>query len=309
MLKKILFIFLIIISLISSSQSKDNVYILLTINGEIITNYDVNKEGDYLQILNPNLRQLKKDKIFQIARDSLVREIIKKNEIKKIFDLKKKNPHVDDYFKNLYTRLNFDNQNDFKDFLITSSDYSVEEVKEKLKIEIMWNQLIHFKYSDQVNINKEKLLKKINVLENQTMKEYLLFEIVFKKKKGQNFKSLIENINISILENGFENTANIFSISDSSKFGGKVGWVNENNLSEVISSELKNIKEGEITNLINIGNNFLILKVEKIRESEISINKEEELNKMINFETNKQLNQFSKIFFDKSKINYSINEK
>ena len=30
--------------------------------------------------------------------------------------------------------------------------------------------------------------------------------------------------------------------------------------------------------------------------------------KMIKFETNKQLNQFSKIYFDKSKINYSINE-
>ena len=29
---------------------------------------------------------------------------------------------------------------------------------------------------------------------------------------------------------------------------------------------------------------------------------------MVKFETNKQLNQFSKIYFDKSKINYTINE-
>jgi peptidyl-prolyl cis-trans isomerase SurA len=58
-----------------------------------------------------------------------------------------------------------------------------------------------------------------------------------------------------------------------------------------------------------MGNRYLILKINDVREISIPINKEDELNKMIKFETNKQLNQFSKIFFDKSKINYSINEK
>ena len=311
MIRKILYLTITIIILLTNTkvQAKNEIYVDLTINEKILTNYDIEKEINYLKILNPKLQELDRKQILQIARNSLINEIIKKDELLKFFNFEKKIAIIDKIYKEFYTNLGYPKENDFKKLLTKQKTYTNDEIKIKMKIEFFWNRLILERYNDQVKIDKEKLLKKINVLENQTAKEYLLFEIVFKKKKGQNFKSLIENINISILENGFENTANIFSISDSSKFGGKVGWVNENNLSEVISSELKNIKEGEITNLINIGNNFLILKVEKIRESEISINKEEELNKMINFETNKQLNQFSKIFFDKSKINYSINEK
>ena len=131
-------------------------------------------------------------------------------------------------------------------------------------------------------------------------------EIVFKIKQNEDLE---KKINLSISDVGFNNTANIFSISNSAKLGGKIGWVNESNLSDIVSNKLINMTEGETTKPIKIGNNFIILKIEKIREKQIEINKEEELNKMIKFETNKQLNQLSKIFFDKSKINYSINEK
>ena len=73
-------------------------------------------------------------------------------------------------------------------------------------------------------------------------------------------------------------------------------------------NKLKLIKIGEYTDVIQIGNNYLLLKIEEIKTTQIKINKKKELDKLIRFETNKQLNQFSRIFFDKSKINYSINE-
>ena len=136
----------------------------------------------------------------------------------------------------------------------------------------------------------------------------MLSEIIFMKPNDENFDKFIKKIMTSIFEIGFNNTANIYSIAESSKFGGKLGWIDENNLSELISKELNKIGEGEITNIINIRNNFMILKIEKIRLKEISINKQNELNKMIKYETNKQLNQFSRIYFEKSKINYTINE-
>ena len=69
------------------------------------------------------------------------------------------------------------------------------------------------------------------------------------------------------------------------------------------------IKEGEYTDTIQIGNNYLLLKIDQIKINKIKINKQQELQKLIQFETNKQLNQFSRIYFNKSKINYSINEK
>ena len=129
-----------------------------------------------------------------------------------------------------------------------------------------------------------------------------------KKKKEDNLETLINQIQLSINEIGFGNTANIYSISESSKLGGKLGWVKENNLSEIILSKLKLIKTGQHTDVIKIGNNFLILKIEEIKTTEVKINKKQELDRLIRFETNKQLNQFSRIYFDKSKINYSINE-
>ena len=114
---------------------------------------------------------------------------------------------------------------------------------------------------------------------------------------------------MSISQIGFNNTANIYSFSDSSKMGGQIGWVSENNLSDLISIKIQNIQEGQYSDVIQIGNNYIILLVEKIKQTKILVNKEDELNKMVKFETNKQLNQFSKIFFDKSKMNYTINEK
>ena len=223
--------------------------------------------------------------------------------------MNEENTYVSEYIKNLYTRLNFKNETEFKNYLSNSSSYSFNEIKEKIKIEIMWNELIYFKYSDRVNIDKEKLLKKINNLDNELRNEYKLSEIVFKKIKDTSLDDQIKKIKSSITNIGFSNTANIYSISESSKLGGDIGWINETNLSDKIYTEIKNLKHNEVTDIIQIGNNYLILKINEIRQKKILINKEDELNKMIKFETNKQLNQFSKIFFDKAKINYSINEK
>ena len=153
------------------------------------------------------------------------------------------------------------------------------------------------------------LLKKIDSLSKDLRKEYFLSEIIFEKKINDDLNSLINKINSSILEIGFNNTANIYSISETSKYGGEVGWVDENNLSSLISKNLNKINVGEHTGVIKINNNFIILKIEEVRSKEVSIDKDEELKKMINFETNNQLNQFSKIFFNKSKMNYIINEK
>ena len=163
----------------------------------------------------------------------------------------------------------------------------------------MWNELIYFKYNDQINIDKENLLKKIDNFDNMVRVEYKLSEIVFKKEKDVDLNDQIKKIKLSIINNGFNNTANIYSISESSKLGGDIGWIDENNLSEIIFKNIKDLKQNEITDIIKIGNNYLLLKINEIRQKNIPINKEVELNKMIKFETNKQLNQFSKIFLKK----------
>ena len=303
----ILLAFLILVHPLNLSL-KANITIQIRVNNEIITNVDILKEGEYLKILNPSLEQLSDIKIDELARVSLVNEIIKKNEVLKFIDPNQENKLVDDYLQNLYSKLNFKSEIDFKNELNLKNNYSIDEVKEKIKLELMWNELIYSKYNQQVKIDEEKLVKKINSIKNESQKDYLLSEIVFEKKKDESLKDLVNQIKISIEDIGFNNTANVFSISESSKFGGKLGWVNENSLASLISKRLNNLEEGDYTDVIQIGNNYLLLKIDQIKESEIKIDKKKELQKLIQIETNKQLNRFSRIYFNKSKLNYSINE-
>ena len=309
MIKKIFILIIVFISLNKFTLANENVFIVATVEDQIITNHDIIKESDYLMILNPKLSQLDEKQIRKIANESLINEIIKKNEIKKILDMTKENTYVNEYMKDLYTRLNFKDEADFKNYLSNFSNYSFNEIKEKINIEIMWNELIFFKYGDQVNINKERLLEKINNLDDEIRNEYNLSEIIFKKKKNISLDDQINEIKSSIADIGFNNTANIYSIAESSKLGGNIGWINENNLSEKIFKMIKKLEQNDVTEIVQIGNNYILLKINEIRQKNIPKNKKEELNKMVKFETNKQLNQFSKIFFDKAKINYSINEK
>ena len=309
MLKNIFLLVLLSIFTFFNTTTKSDVSIVVSIDQKIITNYDIQNEANYLQILNPDLKQLDKENILKLSKESLVREIIKKNEVEKVFDFSLENPFVNEYLKNLYTKLNFTNENEFNDYIINFSDYSLDDIKQKLKIEIAWNELIYLKYKNQINIDKEKLKIKINQLSDKTIKEYKLSEIVFMKRKNENLQDLISLIKSNIKEIGFNNTANIYSISESAKFGGNIGWIDENNLTDKLVGSLEKISIGQHTDVIQLGNNFIIIKIDEIKETNSPIDKNKELEKMIKFETNKQLNQFSRIFFDKSKINYNINEK
>ena len=308
MFKKNIILILFLFFLNSDDLFSDEVSIKVYVDNEIITNIDIKKESEYLKILNPNLRELEEKKINDIAKKSLINEIIKKEEISKFLDFKRNNPLEKNMLENLYSKLKVD-QISFENILLNNQSYTIEEVKEKLKIEIFWNDLIYLRYKNQIKIDRNLLSKKIESLSNNEIKEYSLLEIIFEKNKDEELDILINKIKNSISEIGFNNTANIYSISDSSKFGGKIGWIEETSLSKKITDELNNLKIGEYSNVIQIGNNFLILLIDDINIKKISINKEDELKKMIEFESTKQLTQFSKIFFNKSKINYKINEK
>ena len=310
MIKKIILILFFINLSHSYILAKNNVFIVASINDEIITNYDLQREGEYLKILNPKLNQLNDDQLLNIAKTSLINEIIKKKEILKRIDLQNNvNPFLDDYLNNLYSKLNYNNIDEFENALLKQDIYNINQIKDKLNIELYWNDIIYNKYSNQIKIDKENLIKKVENLENKVKKQFFLSEIVFNKKKDLTLESLSNQIKLSINEIGFNNTANIYSISNSSKLGGKLGWVDQASLSEIIIKELEKIKENEYTDVIQIGNNYIILKIEEIKLDEIKIDKQKEIQKLVQFERNKQLNQFSRIFFDKSKMNYSINEK
>ncbi len=307
--KKFILLFLLLL-FIFNVNSYAKIDIKVTINNEIITNIDIKKEAEYLKILNPNLIQLNENKILELSKISLINQIVKKKEILKYVDINiLENKFLNDSLKKLYLRLDYKSENDFKNVLILKNTYSINEIKDKINIELYWNEIIYEKYDRLVKINKQIFINKINNIKNEEQKEYFLSEIVFTKKKDEKLEDQLNQIKLSINDIGFKNTANIYSIAQSSKFGGNLGSVSENSLSKKISEKLSKLKKGEITDAINIGNNYLIIKIDEIKFNKIKINKEKELEKLIQAERNKQLNKFSIIYFDKSKINYSISEK
>ena len=304
-------IFLSIFFISGNIIASQKIQILYKINNSLVTNIDIDNESNYLISLNTKLKDLDKNEIFEIAKESLIREKIKLNEIKKFFILEKyeNNQLIQNIIKNLYTNLNLNNLIEFENYLGTF-DISINEVKEKLKIEILWNQLISRKFQNQINIDEKKIRQNVK---NEKMNykeiiEYDLSEIVLapqnEKEFGEEIKKIIETINMY----GFETAATKFSISDTSKLGGNIGKIKENQLSNDLKKEIQKLKVNEFSKPININNNYLIIKVNQKRIINEEFDENQIVKEIIEIEKNKQYQNFSQIYFNKIKLNTQINE-
>ncbi len=277
----------------------------MKVNNEIITNININEEYRYLIALNTDLKSLKKEEIFNLAKNSFLREKIKENELKKYFELNQSSKYIDQTIKNLYGSLNISNKIEFKKYL-SVHNLTIEDVKKKLEIEVLWNELIYTKFHKQIDIDEEKIKKKINA--NKIQKNYLLSEIFF---SGENKEKINEKYNLikkSISEIGFKNTANIYSLTESAKIGGSIGWIGENQLAKKVVNEINELQVGEFTKPINIPGGVVILKLDKKEDKKISLDFDSELKKLIEYEKNRQLNQFSTVYFNKLKFNTKIEQ-
>ena len=308
MKQKIIFFITLLMLINFKSLSLENVNIVFKIDNEIITNVDIKKEAKFLIILNKDLETLNEKKLADLAKKSIIKETIKKNELLKYFELNQEDPNLDIFLESFYIKLNLNNLNELEVFLNTY-DLNVENVKKKIEIDHYWNKLIFEKYKNQTDINKEAIFEKIakrKLIKNKKM--YKLSEIIFEKSQNESLKDKVDNISESISEIGFKNTANLYSIADTNKYGGDIGWVDEINLSDKISKILSKINLGDYTETIKIGANFLILKINDIKFEESEIDEEKEFSKIYNFEVDRKMEQFSKIYFNKVKINTNINE-
>ena len=282
--------------------------IIVKVNNSIITNLDVLNEEKYLKLLNPNLSLLDKNKMNTVAKQSLIKEKIKLIAISENKIIKIDNSYLENLIETIYSKIGIKNKDAFIKYLETEG-LSYEEIKSKIGIEAKWNQIIIDKYLSELKIDNEEIKKEILLEENQKSVSYFLYEILYNAETKEKIQELGKNIEKSLIENGFENTASIYSISQSSKSGGKLGWISEKSLNKKILNKISNLKLGEISDPIVIPGGILLilLKDKKIVNSKIDINKE--LPKRINDLKNQQLNQFSNIYFLKIKKNIIINEK
>ena len=281
--------------------------IIHNIQNEIITNIDIKNEFKYLMALNNSLKELDKEKILSISNESIIREKIKKIEISKNFkEIKLEENYSNTLIKNIYSRLNLKSTNEFKKYL-KDYDLTISDIKKKITIDALWNELIIQKFSSKININREKI--KETILKNNKIlsKEYQLSEIIFEVANKEEIEKKYNEVVKSINEIGFENSAASYSFSESGKIGGDIGWINENSLNNNIRKNISGLKVGEFTKPIILSNGILVLKLINTKNSETTIDIENELKKAINYERNRQLNQYSKIYYNKIKKNLDFN--
>jgi peptidyl-prolyl cis-trans isomerase SurA len=281
--------------------------ILVKIENDIITSIDIDNEYKYLLALNPSIKNSNKDHIIKFAKKSIIQEKIKKIEIEKNFN----NPNVPPEFleqilRSVYSKIGIESLDNFKKYLI-NKNINFNDVKNKLEIEALWNELILIKFSSKIKIDEKKLKKKIND-DNKFLKSYLLSEIFFDISNLNDLDDKFLEISNVINNKGFDFAALEYSISPTSKIGGKLDWINQNSLNKNIKSAIFNLKKNEFTKPIAVPGGFLILKINDIKSTKIEIDIKQELIKLKNYEKNNQLNQFSKIYFNKVKKNLKISE-
>lgn len=278
------------------------------INNEIITTYDIVSEINYLKAFNKNFRDLDKKKILEISKNSLINQKIKKLEILKfVKEINTNKDYVNRLIQATHKKMGINTYDAFLEYL-TSYNLDDGAIRKRISQDILWKRLVFSKYSKKIKINKNKLEEKITKSLNNKIKSYLLSEILFLAESKDELDIKAKSIKESILEIGFENTVLAYSISESSKEAGNIGWISENSLNNKIKLNLNKINIGEITEPIIMPGSFLILKIKNIKLESKKIDKDNELKRLFEIEKNKQLKQYSNIYYNKIKKDYIIDE-
>lgn len=296
------FLFLIIWSISTKCEALEN-KILFKVNNEIITSIDLLNNLNYLKSLNPNFENLDKNTMMSIASNELIKHKIKEIAIEQITNQSIDKKLLEDFLISNYAMNNIKNISELDKYL-NQYDIEVEYLKSKMKTNLLWNRLIFSKFSDKVVINKDEIKNELN--KNNAQNEYNLSEIIFSLENNETLGQKSKKIFDIIEKDGFDTAALKFSNSDSSSFGGNIGWIKENSLNKNVRDSLKEVEEKNYTTPIVIPGGFLILKINELRTIELFNNIEEAVEETIKIKTNEQLNQFSNIYLNKFRKDVKI---
>jgi len=223
----------------------------------------------------------------------------------KNFDKKK---YTQDIKQNLFSFKKVDSEEEFLN-LLEKYDIEYDKILQKIKYEGLWNELIFRKFNKLVKIDEKKIKNKISSkISSKKKYEYNLSEILFELDKNEIFEEKYKEILNYIELNDFKSAASKYSLSNSSNKGGQIGWIKETLLSDDLLNILNKLKKNQLTKAIKYPNGYLILKINEKKQMKQIVNIEKELDEIIKFEKNKQLNQFSLLYYKKLKQNTIIDE-
>ena len=282
--------------------------ILFKIDNEIITTIDIYHELKFLKTFNPQINELNNGEQLVVSKNSIIRDKIKKTEILNfVEEVKVEDKFIMNLLKDKYSQIEFSSMVNFENYL-KENDLNDKLIKEKFAIELIWNDLVFQKYNSKISIDKQKIKSEILNKPKKNLRELSISEIIFNVSKKSEFEKKYEQILKDIELTGFKNAALIHSVSDTASIGGYIGWIKEDNLNEKIRKRISDLEKGEFSEPILTSSGFLIIKVEDEKKYEVDFNLDNEINNLIQFKTNEQLNQFSRLYFNKIKKNVIFNE-
>ena len=305
-LKVISFIIILTIFQIQHSNGLEN-RILFKIDNEIITSIDIYEEIKFLKIFNPEVNSLNDSELFEISKNSIIKDKVKKIEILNfVQDLKVEDKFFLRLIKIKYPNKNINSIKNFENYL-EDNDLNIDIIREKFTIELIWNDIIYQKFGAKIVINKDKIKEEIlQSQQNEIQKELLLSEIIFDVANKVEFKDKYEKILSDIEKLGFKNAALIHSNSDTASSGGVIGWVKEENLNKNLKNIISKLEPGQFSKPIRTSSGFIIIQLDDKKEYQTKLNLDKKIEEIIRFKRNEQLNQFSSMYLNKIKKNYTI---
>lgn len=274
-----------------------NIKIIVKVENELITSYDIkNKIISTLILNNKEITQKNIDNLKKISLDILIQNRLKKIELKKT-NLKKPVMQIDSYLNSISSN----NVENLKK-LFQANNLDFENFENELETEFKWKNFIYNIYSKSIVINEEDVAGEIKKItsDKKKLKRFNLSEIEIFINENVNYNEVVDQIKNEILNNGFESAVNKFSISETSTNNGKLGWINSSSLSKDIFEIVNKMKVGETTKPLKKQDRVIFLKLNDKKISNYSdINIEELKIELINKKKEELFTLYSNSYLSK----------
>ena len=278
-----------------------------TVGDKALTDSDIiNEVKTILIINNQSYTKDKKKELQSLAVRRVIERLIKKSEIEKFSLLRFDEDNLKQKIDIIAKGVNVDV--DGLKAIFDRNDADFEELRESIKTDLLWNNMILAIYENKLNVNENEIDQQLaNYKKDAIIYEYLLSEIVLKPVESSKLEEELNMVKNMIDDIGFQKTAMNISLSVNSAKGGEIGWIDENSLTTRFKSKIINTPVGKISEPLILPEGIIIFTVRDKRKSDKVIDLEETKELLIIAEKNKMLNMYSLSHYESLTRSIAVN--
>ena len=243
------------------------------VNEDVVTTFDVRQRIKLMLISSGG--QIPADAMPQVqaqALRDLIEERLKLQEAKE-FDLEVTDAEISEELSMMASQSNVSLNQLIQ--TLESTGVSVNSLKEQVRSQIAWPQLVQGRYRDRVRVSDDEIDNTLQRMrEDASNEQFLVSEICIPvdnpaqaQQYYQGSMQLIEQMRRGV---PFAVVAQQFSACTTAAVGGDLGWVRAGELEEELDQALRTLPPGSVTNPIPSGGAFIILAVRDKREAAVA---------------------------------------